>query len=94
MTRAQMAGSVVGEMPYQSEAIVVLAMWNDIEQQLSAVARETNEEARLLDEWARLRTEYQRLVELAAKHERPVPPPWPDEELERRTITADVVNGA
>jgi hypothetical protein len=81
-------------MPYQGEAIVVLAMWNDIEQQLSAVARETAEEARLLDEWARLRTEYQRLVELAGAHHRPAPPPWPDAALERRILIADAANPA
>lgn len=81
-------------MPYQDEAVVVLAMWNEIEKQLGAVARETTEEARLLDEWARLRTEYQRLVELAGAHHRPAPPPWPEFALEPRILTAEGVDGA
>jgi hypothetical protein len=79
MTGAPIGTSVPFEMPYDSEAVVVLAMWRDIEQQLSMVGRETDEAARLVDEWARLRTEHKRLVELAVRHHRPMPPKWPED---------------
>jgi hypothetical protein len=54
-------------------------MWRDVERDLNTAGRETDEGAILLDEWARLRTEYQRLVDLAAKHHRPPPPRWPED---------------
>lgn len=66
-------------MPYDGEAAIVLAMWRDIAGQLDTVDRETDKAVQLLDEWARLRTEYQRLVELAARHHRPLPPQWPED---------------
>ncbi len=36
----------------------------------------------LIDEWTRLRVEYQRLFDLARQHHRPEPPPWPEPEFE------------
>jgi hypothetical protein len=64
-------------MPYRNEAAAVLSMWRDIEQELNSVSRESDEAVELLDEWARLRTEYSRLTELARKQHRPLPDPWP-----------------
>lgn len=64
-------------MPYRNEAAAVLAMWHDIEQALNAVPRESDEALELLDEWARLRTEYVRLTDLARAQHRPLPDPWP-----------------
>lgn len=66
-------------MPYQAEAIALLAIWREILEQLQTVPPESAEAVRLLDEWALLRTEYERLVELAVKHHRPAPPPWPED---------------
>lgn len=78
MTRAQTSNSVSIDMPYETEAAAVIAMWGEVEQQLNAVPHESDEATQLLDEWARLRTEYERLVELASRHHRPLPERWPD----------------
>lgn len=66
------------DMPYGSEAAAVLAMWHEVERQLNAVTGDSDEATQLLDEWARLRTEYERLVELASRHHRPLPEQWPE----------------
>ena len=79
MTRAQVANSLPIDMPYGTEAAAVLTMWREVEQQLNSVPCESDAATQLLDEWARLRTEYERLVELAAKHHRPLPERWPDD---------------
>jgi hypothetical protein len=65
-------------MPYRSEAEVVLSMWRDVERTLEALQPDSDEATRLLDEWARLRAEYQRLIEFAREHRRPEPEPWPE----------------
>jgi hypothetical protein len=41
-------------------------------------ARLDAENARLIDEWALLRAEHQRLIEAARLHHRPEPPAWPE----------------
>jgi hypothetical protein len=64
-------------MPYQAEARIVLDMWRDIERQLKDAAPGSPELEHLQSEAARLRDEYQRLVEAALEHHRPVPPPFP-----------------
>jgi hypothetical protein len=66
-------------IPYQREAEVVLAMWRDVERQLGEAAPDSDTAARLLDESARLRAEYHRLIDLAREHHRPEPPPFPTE---------------
>ncbi len=65
------------EMPYRNEAAAVLSMWRNIERALNAFPRESDEALELLDEWARLRIEYLRLVDLAREQHRPLPEPWP-----------------
>lgn len=67
-------------MPYKREAEAVLAMWREVERDLDATPPNSDERARLTDEWARLRAEYQRLTELAQEHHRPGPAPWPERE--------------
>lgn len=64
-------------MPYRNEATTVLATWRDLERALNAVPPESDEAIELLDEWARLRIEYARLVDLARRQHRPLPEPWP-----------------
>ncbi|HEY6012543.1 MAG TPA: hypothetical protein VIU37_01000 [Candidatus Limnocylindrales bacterium] len=66
-------------MPYQREAAIVLEMWRDIERKLSSVATDSEEAEELQAEAARLRNEYQRLIDEATKYHRPVPPPLPSE---------------
>jgi hypothetical protein len=66
-------------MPYRREAETVLAMWRDVEQQLRGVPLDSDEAALLVEQWALLRAEHQRLIEEARKHHRPEPEPWPDE---------------
>ena len=64
-------------MPYQREAEIVLAMWREVERDLDAADRESEEARRLASEAVRLRDEYQRLIELARQHHRPEPPAFP-----------------
>jgi hypothetical protein len=66
-------------MPYAREAEIVLAMWRDVERALAAAAPGSDEEELLQADAARLRDEYQRLIEAALAADRPVPPPWPVE---------------
>ncbi len=66
-------------MPYQREAAIVLEMWRDVERRLARVAEASEEAEELQAEAARLRNEYQRLIEEATKYHRPVPPPMPTE---------------
>ena len=70
-------------MPYRQEAESVLAMWREVERDLEAAPPDSDEAARLTAEWARLRAEYQRLIELARKHHRPEPEPWPERQAVR-----------
>ena len=64
-------------MPYQREAEVVLDLWREVERDLAAAVPGSDEAETLQTEIMRLRDEYQRLVELARQHHRPVPPPLP-----------------
>lgn len=67
-------------MPYRAEAARILALWRDVERQLEGTPAEAEEHAALVDEWARLQLEYQRLTELALMQHRPSPDPWPERE--------------
>ena len=66
-------------MPYQREAAIVLQMWREIERSLSKAVPGSDEAEELQSEAARLRNEYQRLIEEATRYHRPVPPPMPPE---------------
>lgn len=65
-------------MPYQSLAAVVLEEWRAVERALNdpALAAEALEALRA--EAARLRDRYQELTDQARRHDRPLPPPFPD----------------
>jgi hypothetical protein len=65
-------------VPYQREAEIVLAMWREVERDLDKAPPGSPEAEGLQAEAARLRDEYQRLVDAAIEHHRPVPPPLPD----------------
>ena len=66
-------------MPYQREAAIVLEMWRAVERSLARVRADSEEAEELQAEAARLRNEYQRLIDEATKYHRPVPPPLPSE---------------
>lgn len=66
-------------MPYQREGEIVLAMWRDIERQLAEADPDSAEAEDLRLEAARLRDEYQQLIQAARAHHRPEPPPLPIE---------------
>lgn len=66
-------------MPFAKEAEVVLAMWREVERQLSEFEAGTPEAEALQSDASLLRDEYQRLVELARQHHRAEPPPFPSE---------------
>ena len=51
-------------MPYGGEAEVVLARWREVERELRPLDPASDAAARLVEEWARLRAEYQRLFDL------------------------------
>jgi septal ring factor EnvC (AmiA/AmiB activator) len=65
-------------MPYQRRAEVVLAEWREVERKL---ARETDPDSldaeELRAEAARLRNEYQALIDAAIVAQPPEPPPFP-----------------
>lgn len=52
-------------------------MWRRVERSLETIPPQSEEAAPLMAEWARLRTEHQRLIKLARAHHRPEPSPWP-----------------
>jgi hypothetical protein len=62
-------------MPYQREGEIVLAMWRKVERELAVAAPDSAEAEALQTEAARLRDEYQRLIDTAREHHRPEPPP-------------------
>jgi hypothetical protein len=66
-------------VPYQREAAIVLEMWREVERTLARVPAGGDEAEELQAEAARLRNEYQRLIDEATKYHRPVPPPMPPE---------------
>jgi hypothetical protein len=51
-------------------------MWREVERRLRGVPLDSDEAALLVEQWALLRAEYQRLIEEAWKHHRPEPEPW------------------
>ena len=65
-------------MPYQREAEIVLAMWREVERDLELTAAGSAEAEVLQADAARLRDEYQRLINAAIEHHRPEPPPMPE----------------
>lgn len=69
---------MLGPMPYLREAEIVLAMWREVERELTAATPGSIDAETLQAEAARLRAEYLRLIEAAREHHRPEPPPLPD----------------
>jgi hypothetical protein len=65
-------------MPYQREAEIVLALWRDVERELASAPPGSHRAEELEADAARLRDEYQRLIQAAREHHRPEPPPLPD----------------
>lgn len=65
-------------MPYRQEAETVLAMWRDVERQLSDLSPESERADQLIEQWALLRAEHLRLTDAARAHHRPEPEPWPE----------------
>jgi hypothetical protein len=64
-------------VPYQRQAEVVLASLRGVERELESTAPGSPEAAFLHQSAARLRTEYQRLIEEAREYGLPEPPPLP-----------------
>jgi hypothetical protein len=69
-------------MPYRAAAEVVLDRWGEVERDLKTVMPGSPEGDALIEEWARLRIEYQRLFDQAREHRQPVPAAWPEPEPE------------
>jgi hypothetical protein len=67
-------------MPYQREAEIVLARWREVERELKALDPLSDDAARLTDDWARLRAEYQVLLDRARQHHPPEPTAGPERE--------------
>lgn len=55
-------------------------MWGQVKRELEAVDPSSDRAARLIDEWAHLRADHQRLVDSARLDQRPEPPPWPEDD--------------
>jgi hypothetical protein len=66
-------------MPYQRLARHVLEEWRAVEHRLDLLDPGQPEAEALVAEAHRLREEYQHLIEAATAHDRPVPPPFPDD---------------
>lgn len=79
-------------MPYEREAVVVLAAWRDAEQILMAadVGNHAYQDARA--ESVRCGVEYHRLILEAGRHDLPQPPRAPDDllDLELARLEAEV----
>lgn len=67
----------VPQMPYQREAEVVLAAWREAERTLADTVPGSAEEEAVVADLARMRDEYQRLIQRAREVHRPEPPPFP-----------------
>jgi hypothetical protein len=63
-------------MPFAREAEIVLALWREAERNL--VAARADEADAIRAEILLLKTEYERLTELARVHHRAAPPPMPE----------------
>lgn len=66
-----------GAMSYRRESTAVLAMWRNIERQMVAAPPDSPDLDRLIEEWARLRLEYGRLIDLAAERDGSTTRSWP-----------------
>lgn len=64
-------------MPYQRLARYVLDEWRSLERRLGEIDPLSPEAEALMAEAHALRDEYQHLIEEAAAHHRPEPPPFP-----------------
>jgi hypothetical protein len=64
-------------MPYQSQAVAVLVRWRVVERAMLDAVPGSPEADVLQVEAARLRNEYQALIDAARAHEAPMPPPFP-----------------
>jgi hypothetical protein len=65
-------------MPYQRRAEAVLAEWREVERELARVTDLDSLDAEeLRAEAARLRNEYQALIDAAIVAQKPEPPPFP-----------------
>lgn len=67
----------VPRMPYQREAEVVLTVWREAERKLADAEPGSAEEEEIVADLARMRDEYQRLIQRAREAHRPEPPPFP-----------------
>jgi hypothetical protein len=67
-------------MPYQREAEVVLAAWREAERKLADTEPGSAEQEAIVADLARMRDEYQRLIQIARAVHRPEPPPFPADE--------------
>ena len=67
-------------MPYEREAEIVLAMSREAERNCADVDPGSHDASRYADEAFRFRTEYERLIADAARHDGRMPPPWPSED--------------
>jgi hypothetical protein len=65
-------------LPYQGQAVVVLARWREVERRLAELDADHPDIPLLQAEAARLRDEYQALIRAALEADRPVPPPFPE----------------
>jgi chemotaxis regulatin CheY-phosphate phosphatase CheZ len=64
-------------MPYQRLARHVLDEWRLLERKLARIDPASPEAEQLMAEAHALREEYQHLIDEAAAHHRPEPPPFP-----------------
>lgn len=67
-------------MRYRDEAEQVLAAWRDVAGRLRDAPQNSAERNSLVNEWARLRLEYERLVDKATEENRVLPRRWPEED--------------
>ena len=67
-------------MPHRQQAAAVLSMWREVEREISAAAPGSPELEGLTADAARLRDEYQQLVQETLADDSPAPPAWPDPE--------------
>jgi hypothetical protein len=65
-------------MPYQIEAVAVMAMRRDAERRLHEPQLGCAATVELTEDWARPRAEFQRLTDPVRQHRLPAPEPWPE----------------
>jgi hypothetical protein len=76
-------------MPYQRLARFVLDEWRTLERRLAQIDPLSPEAEGLIAEAHALRDEYQHLINEAASHHRPEPPPFPDLDPRGRDLGTD-----